>query len=89
MKRVREKRPPKVYPSRGDVRTRRGFLWFPKAIEQKELIITRWLETAEWKEEFQREYTIIDDGWKRWVPIVWLDIKETTFQSLRDLGDEA
>ena len=88
MKWTSELRPPVVKPQRGDTRIRKTFLWFPMSIKQKELKITRWLEEAERLEEWKTEYQTIDDGWKRWVPIRWLDIKETMFQELRDFGEE-
>jgi len=88
MRWVKELKPPTKNPRRGDTRIRKSFLWFPVATTQKELKITRWLEVAERLEEWQTEYQTLDDGWKRWVPVKWLDVKETMFQELRDFGEE-
>src|SRR3990167_6574289 len=80
----------------GEERIREGFLFFPCKIKQKELTIIRWLEHAEWKETV-RFSSDISDFWKFitfrgageksgycWRKIQWLDIDETTFQTIRD-----
>ena len=71
----------------GDRRHNKAFLLLPKTIEQKELKITRWLEVAEWTDEytFRFPYSKQQPYWK---PLMWLDIKETMFQELRDFGEE-
>lgn len=55
-------------PQRGDRRTRRAFLIFPKTIGS----VTKWLETAEWEEEwfrFGRQSGESPD----WDPIRWTE----------------
>lgn len=44
----------------GTLRTRTGFLWFPKTIGDE----TRWLETAEWEERHHVYHGY--DGMERW-----------------------
>ena len=40
-------------PRNGDVREKKAFLFFPKTLKTKQGdLITRWLEFAEWKQEY-------------------------------------
>ena len=40
-------------PNHGDVRKKKAFLFFPKKMKTKQgVTITRWLEFAEWKQEY-------------------------------------
>lgn len=52
------------YPVKGDRRTVKKFIWFPKTIDLE----TRWLEKAQWCEEF-RDFRVTS-GWR---PIHWLN----------------
>lgn len=57
---------PEPTPTRiGDRRKRKGFLLFPKRIDE----VTRWLETAEWEECLIPS----GSGYLRWVDGRWLD----------------
>jgi hypothetical protein len=47
-------------PQHGDIRIRKEFLWIPKTINDK----TRWLEYAEWEEQFYKGY---------WFEMEWLN----------------
>lgn len=49
-----------AYPKRWSWRTRRGFLWLPKTCGHE----TRWLEFAEWSEQF---------AITMWIPTEWID----------------
>src|SRR3990167_5478995 len=78
-------------------RSRKAFLFSPKTKKQKELKITRWLENAEWTEEWRYEYPNLalstnelesQFSMGRWHGLKWLDIEETIFQIIRDLGAE-
>ena len=80
----------------GDERHREGFLFFPCKIKQKELTIIRWLEHAKWKEAVGISSDIYDfwmfvtfrsgnlNSEYCWRKTQWLDIDETTFQTIRD-----
>ena len=87
MKWTNEKEMKKKVWEEGNRRPHKAFLLLPKTIEQKELKITRWLEIAEWTDEyaFMFPYSKLHPYWK---PLRWTDIKETMFQELRDLGEE-
>ena len=51
-------------PVKNEVRRKKAFLFFPLRLGNE----TRWLEVAEWEEEFKH----IADGWWGWCPIRWL-----------------
>lgn len=61
-------------PAIGEKRIKRRFLFFPKRIE----CLTRWLEFAEWEDEFTEEWTSMEDGGYsfHWRPLIWTDLKE-------------
>jgi hypothetical protein len=60
-------------PVIGDRRTRKGFLFFPKIINE----IFKWLETAEWEEEYQEVDNKNSDMFEgstyseKWVGVRW------------------
>ena len=47
-------------PKHGDVRVRRGFLWFPQTIGGE----TRWLEVATWEEKLDAETDPFPPWWR-------------------------
>lgn len=62
-------RPAKQGPVDGEMRSRTGFLIFPKTIDGQ----TRWLERASWNERYQWVWTTSFSGthWYDWVPVCW------------------
>ena len=67
MKRIVE-REPRV----GDQRIRTGFLWLPMSLYYGIREEWRWLEKAQWKEEY-REYGTDADSRFDWHPLLWVN----------------
>ncbi len=60
----------KPYPQDGDLRRRRAFLWWPKAIGRDR----RWLEWAEWAEVRYVPRLISPYGpLSEWRAVAWID----------------
>ena len=57
-----------IHPVQGEQRKRKEFLLLPRTIGRE----TRWLETAEWIEEYGENY--VDAGWNA---IRWADSHDT------------
>ncbi len=67
----------KARPPTGTQRTKKRFLWWPKTLPRTDGAKKerRWLETAEWIQEFVYERTDYR-GYYYWSDIDWVDSEE-------------